>query len=200
MLTPRDKLRVRALLKLYISLVVVIHRASYPRTEESVVTHDFTTVIAKYTVDTITLFKGESNIFYPQEISFSTAESDGLCGVSPTIGEEYVFGLFADNQFDYADELGLSAYLCGLNMEWSMVDEGVLNECGDDPCDGECDEFEVGTFIRAKSIWKEPLSLGQEARAGRREISQFITFSKTSSENKHIFPIDELVLQVTASF
>lgn len=118
--------------------------------------YDFTSILAKYTVDTITLFKGESGTFYPEEISFFTAESDALCGVNPTIGEEYVFGLYADKEIDSTDELGLSAYLCGLNMEWSMVDEGILNECGDDPCDGECDEFEVGSFIRGDaypSLW-----------------------------------------------
>lgn len=159
-------------------------RASYSRTEESVTISDVTIVLAKYTVDTITLFKGESGTFYPKEITFFSAESDASCGVNPIIGEEYVFGLYADNQFDSADGLGLSAYLCGLNMEWSMVDEGVLNECGHNPCDGECDEFEVGAFIRVENTLETPR--GQEARAARREI----IFFSMSGENKRIFPIN----------
>ena len=57
---------------------------------------------ATYTIDIITLYKAEDSVTYSDEISFNTPASTDDCGVTLTIGEEYLIGLLdSDNDGVY---------------------------------------------------------------------------------------------------
>ena len=119
--------------------------ASRNRTDELGVSSEPTSSspggIKYYIVDIITLYKGEPDVTYLEQIIFSTAVNEGACGVNPNIGEEYLFGLH--RIVDSLDHGELWVTLCGLFLEWSAEDEEGLAMCANDPCDGACDEFEV---------------------------------------------------------
>lgn len=91
-----------------------------------------------YTIGAITIYKGETNTSYAQEIQITTAGSSGLCGVVLEIGEEYLLGLDRDNG-------GLETGSCNLVAVWTSVDDdgkaALESGCVDDPCD--CGESQV---------------------------------------------------------
>ena len=94
--------------------------------EDGASIHDVT-----YTADTSTLYKGEPNVVYSQVLSFVTSDSSASCGVTLTIGEEYLLFLFrSSNTFSSSEVDGeLSANLCSSPQVWSSVNETELNGC-----------------------------------------------------------------------
>ena len=97
---------------------------------------------ANYTLNTITLFKGEEGVTYTAgEASFITPAYSFDCGVRLEIGNEYLVGLHA-----LGEHGGYTVPLChGLYELWSTSVEEELIECGVliDQCAGACEEFEV---------------------------------------------------------
>lgn len=105
---------------------------------------------------TIELFKGEQ--IDAQRLTITTAGSSAACGVYMEIGEEYLVGLYREEEGQFA------ANTCFLFKSWvdvtkeeltlltnGCVDDGcddesralVPNGC-DDTCGGLCGEFQVG--------------------------------------------------------
>lgn len=91
-----------------------------------------------YTIEVITIYKGEPNTSYAQEIEVTTAGSTSLCGVVLELGEEYLLGIDRDDG-------RLETGSCNLAAVWSSVGDGdkaaLESGCVDDPCD--CGESQV---------------------------------------------------------
>lgn len=134
------------------------HTACHLRSSESTVSYSsasvFPTSHYEYVIDIITLYKGEPDVVYDQQISFVTRTSSAACGIAPEIDGEYLFGLnrIVDPS-DSTDEGELWASLCYLFTAWSNVDEDELDGCTSDACEGACDEFEV--LHALSSDWKQ---------------------------------------------
>ncbi|CAM9821837.1 unnamed protein product, partial [Ascophyllum nodosum] len=81
--------------------------------------------IINYTVDTITLYKGESSIVGDsQKLSILTGRESDACGVKLEIGEQYLLGLnYNGAPFNPEYDDDLSVGLCGLYAAWSSVEE-----------------------------------------------------------------------------
>jgi len=79
-----------------------------------------------YTVEVITLYKGEAGAPYREgsELSFTTKASSSLCGISMEIGDDYLLDL---NRHDGSNEL--RAGLCGVFSDWSKVNMTALEGC-----------------------------------------------------------------------
>lgn len=94
-----------------------------------------------YTVDTITLYKSESNVKYAQEISFNSAGNGAACGLFLTTGEEYLIHLDS-----YDGKLWGNS--CGGTKTWGSVSESEVETLQDgcnDLCEEKCGEFQVWT-------------------------------------------------------
>lgn len=116
---------------------------------------------------TIELFKGEQ--IDAQRLTITTAGSSAACGVYMELGQEYLIGLYRDENGQFA------ANTCFLFRSWSGVtkDELILleNGCADDGCDddaaallpngcddtcgGLCGEFQVGGGVHKNGIFDE---------------------------------------------
>lgn len=104
-----------------------------------------------YTINTRTLYKGEPNVKYAQEITFVTGGNSATCGVSLELNQEYLLGLYRSgpNIFEPDEEGGeLTVGLCDLVSVWNSVsaeDEATLEGgCGgNDLCFGACGESQV---------------------------------------------------------
>lgn len=109
-----------------------------------------------YTMDTITLYKGETGETYEQEITFITGGNDAACGVNLEIGEEYLLGLYRTTADPFQMETGgqLTVGLCDLAQVWSSVSDDekaqLGNGCNIDACDGTCSDSQVGIFERGQ--------------------------------------------------
>ncbi|CAM9986134.1 unnamed protein product [Ascophyllum nodosum] len=85
---------------------------------------------ATYTINSATTYKAEPDVVYAQVISFVTGGNSAACGVTLTIGEEYLFPLFRiSNSFEPEVDGDLSANLCSPPQVWSSVDQTELNGC-----------------------------------------------------------------------
>ena len=86
---------------------------------------------ATYTASTTTVYKSEPNVVYAQVISFVTRGNGAVCGVTLTIGEEYIFplGRISNSFFESEVSGELSANLCSPPQVWSSVNETELNGC-----------------------------------------------------------------------
>eukprot|EP00752_Nemacystus_decipiens_P002302 g2178.t1 len=100
-----------------------------------------------YTVEVITLYKGESETYVEDgNITFLTKASSGLCGISLYAGDdaegdekEYLLGLSSAQDgttrraSSVQDGTTLRAELCGINEEWSSIDVPLLESCASTP-------------------------------------------------------------------
>ena len=80
---------------------------------------------ATYTLDTITLYKAQDSVTYYDEISFNTPASSDDCGVTLTIGEEYLVGLIDSD----GDGVYTVSSCQGLYELWSTDVEDSVAEC-----------------------------------------------------------------------
>lgn len=108
-----------------------------------------------YSLQSVEVFKAEniSELEYAEGSTFDAAMpgNDGLCGINLDIGVDYLVDFYRSGENIRA------VGLCGLSQEWSSVDaedEAILREgCDDyDPCEGSCDEFQVGKCANIASI------------------------------------------------
>lgn len=108
-----------------------------------------------YSLQSVEVFKAE-NISEPEYAEGSTFDAampgnDGLCGINLDIDGDYLIDFYR------LEEEIQAVGLCGLTREWSSVDaedEAILREGCDnyDPCEGSCDEFQVGRCGNIASI------------------------------------------------
>lgn len=92
-----------------------------------------------YTAEVITLYKGDNEIYVDEEgkITFVTAGTSSLCGISLDVGDgaegeeqEYLLGLTAGS----SEDIMLRAHLCGIYWEWSDdIDVSLLESCASTP-------------------------------------------------------------------
>lgn len=103
--------------------------------------------LVDYSVETITVYKGEDGTEYGEGVTFdfSTQGNSAACGIDLDVGEEYLLDFWLSAE----GSLG-SAGLCGLTrIRSSITDEDMLflqdpSLCDIDPCVEEpCGEFQV---------------------------------------------------------
>lgn len=92
-----------------------------------------------YTIRTVAVYKypTEADDERPEELTFTTGGNGGVCGISLTIGTEYLLGL----TFNLDGEL--TADSCDLFRHWDGLTDDELSlletNCFDSSCDGNCE-------------------------------------------------------------